>query len=79
MAREVTSLDRKVQALEGGINQLRDKEKYQKYQVEVGGRASGRDVRDTRLDNIKEVLQKDSASIADLVKTINDVKKELGM
>jgi len=79
MAREVTSLDRKVQALEGGINQLRDKEKYQRYQVEVGGRASGRDVRDTRLDNIKEVLQKDSASIADLVKTINDVKKELGM
>lgn len=79
MAREVTSLDRKVQVLEGGINQLREKGKYQRYQVEVGGRGSGRDIKDTKLDNIKEVLQRDSASIADLVKVINDVKKELGM
>jgi len=79
MAREVSSLDRRVQALEGGINQLREKEKYQRYQVEVGGRGGGRDGKDTRLDNIKEVLQRDSKSIADLVKVVNDVKKELGM
>jgi len=79
MAREVASLDRRVQSLEGGINQLREKEKYQRYQVEVGGRAGARDGKDTRLDNIKEVLQRDSKSIADLVKVVNDVKKELGM
>ena len=79
MAREVASLDRRVQALEGGVNQLREKEKYQRYQVEVGGRVGTKDGSDKRLDTIKEVLQRDSKSIADLVKEVNDVKKTLGM
>jgi len=79
MTREVASLDRRVQTLEGGINQLREKEKYQRYQVEVGGRGGARDGRDKKLDTIKEVLQRDSKSIADLVKVVNDIKKDLGM
>merc|ERR1740129_82407 len=62
MAREVSSLDRKVQALEGGVKQLRDKERYQRTQIGAGearGQARGQarvGMRDTRLDNIKEVL-----------------------
>jgi len=79
MAREVASLDRRVQALEGGVSQLREKEKYQRYQVEVGGRVGARDGRDKKLDTIKEVLQRDSKSIADLVKVVNDLKKNVGM
>eukprot|EP00092_Neocalanus_flemingeri_P038661 GFUD01042091.1.p1 GENE.GFUD01042091.1~~GFUD01042091.1.p1 ORF type:complete len:453 (+),score=152.21 GFUD01042091.1:3-1361(+) len=79
MAREVASLDRRVQALEGGINQQKEKAKYQRYQVEVGGRAGARDGRDRKLDTVKEVLQRDSKSIADLVKVVTDIKKDLGM
>ena len=36
-------------------------------------------MRDTRLDNIKEVLQRDSKTIADLVKNVNELKKDLEM
>jgi len=79
MAREVASLDRRVQALEGGINQLREKEKYQRYQVEVGGRVNARDARDRKLANIKEVLQRDSMNIASLVNLVTDMKKDLGL
>ena len=79
MAREVSGLDRKVRSLEGGVKQLREKEKYQRYQMGVGGRQSVQTVRDGRLDNIKEVLQRDSKSIADIVKNLNQLKKVLEM
>merc|ERR1719237_1069283 len=81
MAREVSSLDRKVQALEGGVKQLRDKERYQRTQIGAGeARGQARlGMRDTRLDNIKEVLQRDSKTIADLVKNVNELKKDLEM
>ena len=80
MAREVSSLDRKVQALEGGVKQLREKEKYQRTQIGTGETRLWRPgVRDTTLENIKEILQRDSKSIADLVKSVNDLKKDLGM
>lgn len=79
MARELGNLNKKVQSLEGGINQLKDKEKYQRYQVDVRGRNGPSTNNDTRLDNIKEVLQKDSKSIADLVIKVQDLKKSLGM
>ena len=36
-------------------------------------------MRDSRLDNIKEVLQRDSRTIADLVKNVNELKKDLEM
>ena len=79
MAREVSSLDRKVQALEGGVKQLRDKEKYQRCQIGVDGKMGRNSFKDNRLDNIKEVLQRDSRNIADLVKSVNDLKKDLSM
>ena len=79
MAREVSGLDRKVARLEGGVKQLREKEKYQRYQIGVEGRQNVQTVRDGRLDNMKEVLQRDSRSIADLVKSVNQLKKVLGM
>ena len=79
MAREVAGLDRKVASLEGGVKQLREKEKYQRYQIGVEGRQNVQTVRDGRLDNMKEVLQRDSRSIADLVKSVNQLKKVQGM
>ena len=79
MAREVSGLDRKVARLEGGVKQLREKEKYQRYQIGVEGRQNVPSVRDGKLDNIKEVLQRDSRTIADLVKSVNELKKVLGM
>ena len=79
MAREVSGLDRKVARLEGGVKQLREKEKYQRYQIGVEGRGNVPSVRDGKLDNIKEVLQRDSRTIADLVKSVNELKKVLGM
>ena len=79
MAREVSSLDRKVQSLEGGVKQLKEKEKYQRYQIGVEGRIGNGTIKDQRLDSIKEVLQRDSKSISELVKTLNDLKKDLEM
>ena len=79
MAREVSSLDRKVQSLEGGVKQLREKEKYQRYQIGVERRIGNTNIKDSRLDNIKEVLQRDSKSISELVKSVNDLKKDLEM
>ena len=79
MAREVSSLDRKVQSLEGGVKQLKEKEKYQRYQIGVEGRLGSSSIKDNRLDNIKEVLQRDSKSIAEVVKSVNELKKDLEM
>ena len=62
MAREVSSLDRKVQSLEGGVKQLKEKEKYQRYQIGVEGRLGSSSIKDNRLDNIKEVLPQKAAS-----------------
>ena len=77
MAREVSGLDRRVQALEGGVKQLREKEKYQRYQIGAETSAAPGASRDTRLDNVKEVLQRDSRSIADLVRTVTELRKDL--
>ena len=77
MAREVSGLDRRVQALEGGVKQLREKEKYQRYQIGAEASAAPGASRDTRLDNVKEVLQRDSRSIADLVRTVTELRKDL--
>jgi len=79
MAREVTGLDRRIQSLDGSIQQLKEKEKYQRYQVEIGSKAEYRNGKDSRFDTIKEVLQTDSRSIANLVRTVNEMKKDLGI
>lgn len=55
--------------------------RYQRTQIGAGeARGQARvGMRDTRLDNIKEVLQRDSKTIADLVKNVNELKKDLEM
>ena len=70
-------VDRKVQSLEGGVKQLKEKEKYQRYQIGVEGRIGNSNIKNQRLDSIKEVLQRDSKSISELVKTLNELKKDL--
>ena len=55
--------------------------RYQRTQIGAG-EARGQTrlgMRDTRLDNIMEVLQRDSKTIADLVKNVNELKKDLEM
>ena len=79
MAREVSSLDRKVESLEAGVKQLKEKEKYQRYQIGVEGRLGTSSIKDSRLDNIKEVLQRDSRNIANVVNIVTEMKKDLGM
>ena len=78
MAREVTGLDRRVGSLQATVAQLREKERYQRCQVE-GGREGRRELGQAQQDNFREVLQSDSKSIAELVQRINTAKKELGM
>ena len=55
--------------------------RYQRTQISAGeARGQARSgLRDTRLDNIKEVLQRDSKTIADLVKNVNELKRDLEM
>ena len=55
--------------------------RYQRTQIGAGeARGQARaGMKDSRLDNIKEVLQRDSRTIADLVKNINELKKDLEM
>jgi len=78
MGREVAGLERRVEALEGGIKQLVEKEKYQRCQVEASS-VGRKELNKGQLDNFKQVLQADSRSIASLVQKINAAKKELGM
>ena len=79
MARELNGVAERVLQLEGGVTQLREKERYQRCQVTVGDRQAARQQRDINLDSLKQVLQEDSASIADLVRSINTMKKDLEM
>jgi len=78
MGREVVGLERRVEALEGGIKQLVDKERYQRCQVEAST-VGRKELNKGQLDNFKQVLQADSRSIASLVQKINAAKKDLGM
>jgi len=78
MGREVVGLERRVEALEGGIRQLVEKERYQRCQVEAST-VGRKELNKGQLDNFKQVLQADSKSIASLVQRINAAKKELGM
>jgi len=78
MGREVVGLERRVEALEGGIKQLVEKERYQRCQVEAST-VGRKELNKGQLDNFKQVLQADSRSIASLVQKINAAKKELGM
>ena len=50
--------------------------RYQRTQIGAGeARGQARaGMKDSRLDNIKEVLQRDSRTIAELVKNINNLK-----
>jgi len=78
MGREVVGLERRVEALDGGIKQLVEKERYQRCQVEAST-VGRKELNKGQLDNFKQVLQADSKSIASLVQRINSAKKELGM
>jgi len=78
MGREVVGLERRVEALDGGIKQLVEKERYQRCQVEAST-VGRKELNKGQLDNFKQVLQADSKSIASLVQRINSAKKDLGM
>ena len=53
MGREVAGLERRVEALEGGIKQLVEKEKYQRCQVEASS-VGRKELNKGQLDNFKQ-------------------------
>lgn len=80
-------------ALQGGVTQLKEKERYQRSQVEAGAGNRSKELGPQQLESMKEVLlkfllvlllllqvlQSDSKSIADIVQRVTEVKKELGL
>lgn len=84
MARDLQQLERGLVERKGAVDQLRAKEKYQRRQL-AASVGSGRsrpavtEMGENQLTNVKEVLQKDSKQIAELVKKINSAKKDLGI
>jgi len=84
MARDLQQLERGIVETKGAVDQLRAKETYQRRQLSASvgsarARPAAAEMGDNQLANVKEVLQKDSKQIAELVKKINSAKKDLGI
>lgn len=84
MARDLKQLERGSVETKGAVDQLRAKETYQRRQLSASvgsgrSRPAVTEMGENQLTNVKEVLQKDSKQIAELVKKINSAKKDLGI
>ena len=83
MSRNVKQLERQLLATAGAVQQLREKEIYQRRQVSAAAvrqlPATAPEMDENQLNNVKKLLQSDSKQIADLVKNINFAKKDLGI
>ena len=66
MGREVVGLERRVEALEGGIKQLVEKERYQRCQVEAST-VGRKELNKGQLDNFKQESQSDENELANKV------------
>merc|ERR1719412_582441 len=75
MSRNVKQLERQLLATAGAVQQLREKEIYQRRQVSAAAvrrfPATAPEMDENQLNNVKKLLQSDSKQIADLVKNIN--------
>lgn len=87
MSRNVKQLERQLLATAGAVQQLREKEIYQRRQLSAAAVQRRFPVTALEMDenqlnqlnNVKKLLQSDSKQIADLVKNINSAKKDLGI
>jgi len=78
MARDLKVIKSKMEQIQISTEQLKEKEKYQRYQAENAiGPARSCCLTDGQVENIKEVLQGNSQSITDLVRMITTAKKDI--
>lgn len=88
MQRSLSDIERKLKDLKNGLEQVRQKEKYQLRQISAvkkmndyknknAGLSSTEEMGENQLVSIKEVLEQDSRDIADMIKKINFAKKDM--
>lgn len=80
MSRDLKALKLKMDQIQAATILLKEKEKYQRYQIEAASadlRSSGLSA--DQVDNVKDVLQADSLTITDLVKSISTAKKDISL
>jgi len=77
MARDLKMLEAKMEQVKLATEQLKEKDKYQRYQLDQVNRSTQRcNLTKEQTDNIKAVLQGDSVVITDLVKAVSAAKKD---
>jgi len=80
MARDLKMVRNKMEQIKLSTDQLKEKEKYQRYQGEtMAGQVRPCCLSEAQVDNIKQVLQGNSQTIENLVKTINSAKKDISL
>eukprot|EP00088_Acartia_fossae_P018897 TRINITY_DN20958_c0_g1_i1.p1 TRINITY_DN20958_c0_g1~~TRINITY_DN20958_c0_g1_i1.p1 ORF type:complete len:659 (-),score=88.39 TRINITY_DN20958_c0_g1_i1:79-2019(-) len=83
MARDLKALNQKMEQVRAATELIKEKEKYQRYQMQAAAGAgyvsNSRLLSQDQVENAKEVLQGDSATITDLVKSVATVKKDLAV
>ena len=83
MQRQLGDMERRLKDLKNGMEQVKQKEKYQLRQiaaVRTGTRKKAEmseEMGENQLVSIKEVLENDSKEIADMVKKINLAKRDV--
>eukprot|EP00088_Acartia_fossae_P058860 TRINITY_DN6934_c0_g1_i4.p1 TRINITY_DN6934_c0_g1~~TRINITY_DN6934_c0_g1_i4.p1 ORF type:complete len:648 (-),score=145.99 TRINITY_DN6934_c0_g1_i4:662-2605(-) len=78
MARDLKVLQAKMEQVKVATEQLKEKEKYQRYQLDQVTKSMQRcSLNLDQTENIKAVLQGDSSVITDLVKSISSAKKDV--
>jgi len=80
MARDIKLIRNKMEQIKVATEQLKEKEKYQRYQIEnVSKQSKSCVLKQDQVENMKEVLQGNSVTITKLVKTITTAKKDISL
>jgi len=79
MSRDLKLLQSKLEQIKVATDQLKEKEKYQRYQLNLANQGIEKQcsLSKQQTDNLKSVLQADSQVITNLVKTISSAKKDV--
>ena len=86
MQRRLQDIERRLKDRKNGMEQVRQKEKYQLRQISAVRAANMQkkkknentaDMGENQLASIKEVLERDSKEIADMVKKVNYAKRDV--
>jgi len=79
MSRDLKLLQSKLEQIKVATEQLKEKEKYQRYQLNLANQGIEKQcsLSKQQTDNLKSVLQADSQVITNLVKTISSAKKDV--